>query len=192
MAARPEPRVNLLPVDRFEYSRVGRFLRWALLVGRRAVMLTELVVIAAFLSRFWFDRSLVNLRELRIQKEAVVDSYETVLTEFLRTQSRLAAIRNILNERYHVTDRLTKLQSMTPEGIEYGEVIMSSQSANLRGYAPSASVLSTFLANLKQEPETSKVAVRLLEISKKRLPGFDFEVTLTISQQQERKEKTAQ
>lgn len=190
MAARTEPRVNLLPVDRFEYSRVGRFLKWALSIGRRVVMLTELVVIAAFLSRFWFDRSLVNLREQRIQKEAVVDSYDTVLQTFLKTQSQLSAIRNILNSQYNVAGRLTDIQSSTPEGVDYEEIDVSSRSATVRGTASAGPVLSGLLSRLQQTPGVSKVTVKLLELSRKRFPGFDFEVNMTLTSGQEKGAKT--
>ncbi len=154
-------------------------------------MLTELVVIAAFLSRFWFDRSLVNLRELRIQKEAVVDSYDTVLQTFLKTQSQLITIRNILNSQYNAAGRLTDIQSATPEGVEYEEIEVSSRSATIRGTANSGPVLSGLLSHLQQAPGVTKVSIKLLELSKKRFPGYDFEVNLTLTSGQEKKSNTA-
>jgi len=54
-------KVNLLPKDNFEFSLVGKFLRWALTAGRVMVVLTEFVVILAFGSRFWLDKEMNDL-----------------------------------------------------------------------------------------------------------------------------------
>ena len=59
----PKKDINLLPREEFEQKTVGRFLIWALTVGRWIVIVTELIVITAFLSRFKLDRDLANLYE---------------------------------------------------------------------------------------------------------------------------------
>lgn len=178
MAARVESRVNLLPTDRFEYSRIGKFLTWALSTGRHVLMFTELVVILVFLSRFWFDRRLVNLREIRYQKEVTVDSYDTVLTSFLRTQSQLSSIRRILTGGHDVSGFLSQIQSMTPLGIVYDEITVSSQSATIRGFSTSSQIFSSLLTTLQSSSVVKDLVVRTLEISKDRSPGIDFELLL--------------
>lgn len=174
MAAQLGPQVNFLPTDRFEYSKLGRFLSWALTAGRYAVVVTELVVISAFLSRFWFDRKLTDLRELRMQKEAVVDSFNDTLDQYLRTQSRLATVRRVLTEQFDVSARLTALQSMTPKGVEYADITVSSSSAEVNGFAASAPTFSLFLSNLQQKVTPENVTVKSLTLSKQRTPGLDF------------------
>ena len=52
MSAQSSPRVNLLPSDRFEFSKAGKFLDWALTTGRYLVVLTELIVTMAFYPDF--------------------------------------------------------------------------------------------------------------------------------------------
>lgn len=176
MAAQPPGRVNLLPTDRFEYSSFGRFLRWTLTTGRYLVVLTELVVIIAFLSRFWFDRTLTDLRESRIKKEGVVDSFQQVLTDFLRTKSQLSMIRTVLSEQYGVNDRLTQIQSLTPSGVEYKEMRISSQSAALRGFAANPDTLSSFLSALQGSAAFDQMTLKSLGLSTDRAPGVDFEI----------------
>lgn len=179
MAARLTPRVNLLPTDRFEYSRIGKFLTWALSTGRHVLMFTELVVIMVFLSRFWFDRRLVNLREVRYQKEITVDSYNYVFDAFLRTQSQLSSLRRILDDRTHISGFLSEIQSLTPLGIEFDEITASSQSASIRGFSPSSGVFSALLSNIQLSPTIRDVSVRTLELSRDRSPGIEFDVTFT-------------
>ena len=56
MTARHPVPINLLPKTEFELSFWGRFIKWALSTGRYIIILTELVVIIAFMSRFKLDR----------------------------------------------------------------------------------------------------------------------------------------
>ena len=178
MSAQAVSKVNLLPTDRFEYSKLGRFLGWALTAGRIAVVLTELVVIIAFLSRFWFDRKLNDLRERRVQKEAVVDSYADIQTRFTKVQAQLSAIRNILNQQANMADRLTEIQSLTPQGVSYSKMVVSSQSARLTGYTQTPSLFSVLLTNLQNKAGEENVTVKNLVLSKDHVPGFDFEVDM--------------
>lgn len=73
----------------------GKVLKWALTWGRRIVVLTELVVIAAFLSRFWLDTRLADMGEKIAQKRAVVTSsadFEKKFRQVLLRLEKLAAI----------------------------------------------------------------------------------------------------
>lgn len=176
MAAQSQGRVNLLPTDRFEYSSFGRFLTWTLTTGRYLVVFTELIVIIAFLSRFWFDRTLTDLRESRVKKEGVVDSFQQVSIDFLRVQAQLNAIRNILSQQYGVSDRLAIIQTRTPSGIEYEAMSISSESAVLKGFASSSNALSLFLSSLQGETSFDRVSVRSLGLSTDHAPGLDFEI----------------
>ena len=71
----PTPDVNLLAGDELDTSPQGKFVRWALTWGRRIVVLTELVVILAFISRFWLDTTVASLNDKIEQKRAVVSSF---------------------------------------------------------------------------------------------------------------------
>ena len=61
--------INLLPKDSFESSWAGRVLSWALAFGKWTVIVTQLVVIGAFLFRFGYDRKLTDLRR-SLEEEA--------------------------------------------------------------------------------------------------------------------------
>lgn len=174
MTARKTPAINLLPQDRFEYSRLGRFLSWALSTGKYLVVATELVVIVAFLARFWLDRTLFDLRELRLQKEAIVDSYSGIYSDFLAVQTRLNAVAKLLDSHKLTADQLLKLKSNSPAGVEYDRISVAGSVVVLRGYVPSTLVFSDLLTRLQSDASLS-VTVKMLQISQKRSPGLDFE-----------------
>ena len=64
--------INLLPKSDFEASFWGKFLKWGVSSGRYLVILTELVVIVAFLSRFKLDWDYAAVRDRINGKRAVL------------------------------------------------------------------------------------------------------------------------
>jgi len=61
MPAHVKKPINLLPPSEFEQSFWGKFLKWAVTAGRYVTILTELVVILAFLFRFKLDTEVADL-----------------------------------------------------------------------------------------------------------------------------------
>lgn len=170
--------VNLLPVDRFEFSPWGRFLVWVLSTGKIVVVLTELVVIAAFLSRFWFDRRLSDLRELRMARTAAVKSMGDVQARWESAQFLAEEINRVNSNNFDASERLNRIQALTPADVEFDSIEISSQSAALRGYTQGSAVFSKLFFRIKGEKSYSEVIVRKLEQSAGRSPGFDFELEL--------------
>jgi hypothetical protein len=68
----PKQEINLLPREEFEKKPIGKFLTWALSIGRYIIIFTELIVILAFLSRFKLDRDLSDLNQSIREKQAVI------------------------------------------------------------------------------------------------------------------------
>ena len=92
--ARGEKKISLLPQEDFEKSSFGRVLTWALSAGRVIVITTELIVVIAFLSRFWFDRTLTDLNEEIEQKSKLVQAQKSLETEFRNVQNRIIQARD--------------------------------------------------------------------------------------------------
>ena len=78
--------INLLPKDSFESSWAGRVLSWALAFGKWTVIVTQLVVIGAFLFRFGYDRKLTDLRRSLEEEAGIVRSYSSIEQPFRLAQ----------------------------------------------------------------------------------------------------------
>lgn len=177
--------VNLLPHERFEFSRLGRLLMWALSTGRMVVVVTELVVIGAFLSRFWFDRQLSDLRQVRMQRTASVLAMDDVRVKWERLTFLAEEINKANGRNYDAAERLSKIQSLTPTGVEFESIDIASQSATLTGYVPASDVFSRLFSRVKAEKSYDGVGVRKLEQSATRPPGFDFEMEIKVRNNEE-------
>lgn len=169
-------RVNFLPSDRFEFSKTGKFLNWALTTGRYLVIMTELVVTLAFLSRFWFDRVLTDLRESRFQKEVTVDSFKDFERTFLSTQSRLNFVKQTVDSSLRADGELAVINELSPKGIDYNQIQIEPDRTVLSGFAASASDFSSLLSGLESQERFSEISVKILRLSLARKPGFDFEI----------------
>lgn len=151
---------------------------WSLSTGRLVVVLTELVVIGAFVSRFWFDRKLSDQRQIRMQRTASVLAMDEVNTSWERFQKLAEEIRQANANNYDAAERLSKIQGLTPAGVEFESIDVGSQSATLRGYVPGSDVFSRLFSRMKAEKSFGGVGVRKLEQSASRPPGFDFEMEI--------------
>src|SRR3990167_1085348 len=87
--------INLLPQEEFESSTFGRVLKWLLSSFRIMVIITELVVMTAFLSRFWLDAKTTDLNDSIKQKQAVIESQNNFEKEFRKTQNRLVIFKEV-------------------------------------------------------------------------------------------------
>jgi len=66
--------LSLLPDSSNPNSFSARFIKWVTTIGRWVMTLTELIVISAFISRFWLDRKNSDLSDLIRQKQAILES----------------------------------------------------------------------------------------------------------------------
>jgi hypothetical protein len=165
-------KVNLLPPSDFEVSFWGRFLKWAVTTGRYIIILTELVVIIAFLARFKLDEDLRNLSEQINGQVSFLELQQGQELEFLAVQNRLRETGLILAARVDVTGYLDYLESkLTPE------LVIKSRSVTPEGLMFSGvtldeKALGQMLATMSADSRWSGVDVT--ELSNDRTNGVKF------------------
>lgn len=90
--------INLLPTEAFQSSVLGRILKWALGTFRVMVIVCEMIVMGAFLSRFWLDARSSDLNEEINIAKAQIQAYEPVETEFRSLQKRLLITEELYSQ----------------------------------------------------------------------------------------------
>ncbi|HTK03294.1 MAG TPA: PilN domain-containing protein [Alphaproteobacteria bacterium] len=148
--------INLLPQEEFETSIIGRILRWAMGTFRIIVIITEMVVMGAFLSRFWLDAQNSDLNESLKVKTAQVAAQAEFEKQFRGLQAKLAIFKT-LSQNPKASDRIEKISSKIPEDISLSGITISDTSAQIKGSAISEGGIAQFVANLKTEPSFKKV-----------------------------------
>ena len=116
-AKKKQKQVNLIPHDDFESTTLGRILTWLLTTFRYIVIVTEMVVMFAFLSRFWLDAKNSDLTEEIKTKQAQILSSSAFEKEFKNAQKRLKIFSALTNEERPKTRILEAVSQVLPSEV---------------------------------------------------------------------------
>jgi hypothetical protein len=168
-------KVNLLPPSEFELSFWGRFLKWAVTTGRRIIIVVELIVIVAFLSRFKLDEDLRNLNEQINLQMTQLQNQQSQEDEFLKVQKRLNLMDNLFASRFQVVKRMDYVVEKLPAGVDiskrtftYAEISLTADTLSEQSMGE---LLSTLSADLQWR------SVDMTELVGDRTKGIRFSLS---------------
>ena len=101
--------INLLPKEEFAASTFGRIIKWLLSTFRVIVIVVEVVVMSAFLSRFWLDARSTDLNDQIKQRQSIIASFSSFEQSFRATQAKLAVFAATTKEE---SQTLPKMQTI--------------------------------------------------------------------------------
>lgn len=140
--------INLIPVDKFAASSAGKILSWLLSTFRVIVIVVEMIVMLAFLSRFWLDAKNSDLNDEMKQKQALIAASKNFEDEFNATQDKISAFL-ALTTSAKSSNSLNDIPSVLPEGITLKSISISDTSILVDGESPSEGLIAQFIANLE-------------------------------------------
>ena len=169
--------IEFVPQESWEKTNFGKFLKWLLNVGRWIVIITELIVIMAFISRFKLDRDLTNLNEKIKQKQAIINSSKDFEKDFRFLQKKLLTIEGLNKLQINSDKILAIFSQITPAGIQLsGFNINEKKEIGLIASADSEVTFAFFLKNLKGEPQLKNLALDKISISEEQFGKIVFNI----------------
>lgn len=150
--------INLLPQEEFDASIVGRILKWAMGTFRIIVIVTEMVVMAAFLSRFWLDAQNSDLTDAIKIKTAQIAAQNELETQFRGLQSKLNVFK-LLTQGPTPTDRLDNIASKIPPEVTLSTMSIEDSAASIKGSSTSELGVAQLISNLKNDPTFKGVQI---------------------------------
>jgi hypothetical protein len=163
----PKKEISLLSEENVVKTLTDKTVKWILSVGKYIVIFTNLVVIGAFLSRFWLDRQNTDLSEKIRQQKAILSSVQNFEKEFRLFQSRLTKIKDEFNSEYGPADPLLIIAESLPADLLLSDFKFTENNGkiqvNLKAQIFSEVGLANFIDNLLSQPEISSVQVRTIE-----------------------------
>lgn len=175
--------INLLPRDSFENSTLGIVLEWALVFGKWAVILTQLVVMGAFLWRFTLDRTLTDLRKSIARDVAVIKSYEQVERDFVLAQKQVQTAKEALDTQTQIMGYFGELSRITPPDVWYDKVSMTPKTLNLTAFAGSLPGFGQYLNAVQKSPMFGQVRLGRLETSTTKGAQMQFDISASAKDQ---------
>src|SRR3972149_8966441 len=165
MPAKKESRINLLPQKEFERSILGRTLKWALSSFRIIVIATEMVVMGAFLSRFWLDARNSDLNDSIVQKRAVIESFGEVEKSFRNFQTQIDVFAKV-TALTPASDYINLVTSLAPPDVTLSSISNSENSIQIVGSSVSEQNVSQFIKNISAETRFKNVSLSKIDSNK--------------------------
>jgi Tfp pilus assembly protein PilN len=148
--------INLLPQEEFDASVLGRTLKWAMGSFRIIVILTEMIVMAAFLSRFWLDTQNSDLNDSIKVASAQISAQSSFESEFRGVQQKLSIFKQITTTPTE-SSKLDLVASKIPQDLTLSSVSVQDNLVQVKGTADSEMGVAQFVSNLKSDPTVKKV-----------------------------------
>ena len=161
--------MSFLPEENDVNSLSARIIRWLTTIGRYVIVFSELIVICAFISRFWLDRTNSDLSESIRQQQAILETTIDFEKEYTALQQRLKVIGDYYQNQPEYKTKLSSLVASTPPGINFDRLsidrdpITAEVSSNISLYSFQESSIVDFITNLTLNPDIASVNVQKIE-----------------------------
>lgn len=178
-------RINLLPQEEFEGTTFGRVLTWALSSFRIIVIVTEMIVMLAFLSRFWLDARLSDLNDSIKQKQSIISAQAGFEKDFRDLQKRLNIFTSITSLEPKATTVFDSISTYIPQGVILSSVSKTQNTVLIRGTADSERSIAQFIANLEAAGVFKNVELTSVDTDTELANSLVFDLGLSTSNDKE-------
>jgi hypothetical protein len=161
--------ISLLPDEENPNSPAAKLLRWVTTVGRFVIVFTELIVICAFISRFWLDRKNSDYSDVLRQQKAILESTQAFEKEYALLQQRLKVIKDFYSKTPEYNSKIISLAESTPKDIVFNSLVLEND-AKLNSIVANVDLISykedsivDFITNLTVNENIQTVDVKSIE-----------------------------
>lgn len=151
--------INLLPKDSFEFSSLGKILKWSTTVGRVLVVMTEFVVLLAFASRFYFDKKINDQTEEINSKLELIQGYESIESQTRTILLKQGPIQQYLSNNMGIESRFTQLAQDVPLGTAISDLNFNGKDLDIKGAANSETTFAVMLAKFKKRDNVKRISL---------------------------------
>ena len=180
MSAQKQTKINLIPQRGFEATTVGRILAWILSTFRIIVIITELLVMVAFLSRFWLDAQNTDLTEEINQKQAVIAASLDFEKNFKNTQKRLKIFSDASSDGLIITNSLRNITSYLPIDVFLTSLSFRENTIEIVGSTPSERSIEQLTVNLEFSENFGNTQIAEVSTNPASPSLLDFRITTLI------------
>ena len=142
--------INLIPEKEFAKTIGGRLLTGVVSSFRIMVILTEIFVMIAFLSRFWLDAQNTDLNEEIEKKKAILLDYQNFERQFRDAQQRIAIYTQYDVYRKPSEFLVPLIDSVSPD-IILTNISKSEDFLTIQGRTVDESFIQQFMLNLESK-----------------------------------------
>ena len=179
-ARKKSNQINLIPRDKFNDSLSGRVLIWAMSTFRYTVIVVEMIVMLAFLSRFWLDQRNSDLDDQIEQKMAQIQAQEALEKEFNLVQQRLKIFSVMASSDKSRVNDIENIASQLPADVYLNNISFTNQGIRITGYSSSEVSIAQFIVNLDSLDNFETVELTQVDIDSENESLLKFSLNITI------------
>lgn len=174
--------INLLPSAQWSYSLPAFLLKWVVSYGRYVLVITELIVILAFLSRFKLDQDLMDLEDKIATNKTILESSVTFEEKLKKITQLQDFVIDEWSEQWLWSKYLEELTRLLPKGVVLTSIDANGSQIDMAGSSVNETALAYFINNLKSSRAFKKIRVEKvssdLSIQNSRLISFAIKVII--------------
>jgi Tfp pilus assembly protein PilN len=152
-----ENQINLLPQEGLSATMQGRVLIWLLSTFRFIIIVTELIVVSAFIGRFWLDAKNTDLGEQIQEDKVVIESYQNFENQFKNLQQRLVIYNAYAESEGKIIDAINSVITSKPPEVTYTSIGADENQITISAKSVSEIGIQQFLVNLKANEKIESV-----------------------------------
>lgn len=159
-----------------------KLVSWALSAGRYLIIFVEIIVLAAFLTRFKFDAELSDTKDAIENQIPYIDSLKQDEIKIRKLQFQIASIKEKKSKLLDFTQVFDALATQTPGGVTLTnisfDITSGSPNIKLTGKATNDLELASFIAGLKKDSKFSGVSLKSVALEQ---GAISFSITGPVS-----------
>ncbi len=163
-------KISLLGEKPLEVTAWGRFVNWLTFSGRGILVFTELIVLLAFISRFWLDAKNNDLGEIVRQKRVILESSSQFEKDFLELQQKLDSVDTYFVSLPDLKTFLDTIVENLPGDISLTSFAFSVKDStyqvNINIQVFSEESLALFINQLSKDERVAKIRIGKIEKDK--------------------------
>ena len=171
--------INLLPQEEFETSTFGRILKWAMSSFRIIVIVTEMIVMTAFLSRFWLDAQNANLSDSIKVANSQIEVQSDFEKEFRGLQTKLNIFKQVTTG-VKASDMVNSIAADIPPDVTLSSITINNTNGEIKGGAASETSVAQLISNLKSNPAFKNVNLESISSSENAGSQISFQIDVSL------------
>lgn len=169
--------INLLLRRKKTINFSEKFIYFIFRYLKYIVVLTQIVIISVFFYRFSIDQKVADLKESVSQKQEVIKSTFSLVSEAKAIESKSSEIKNFLNRQKQFTDNLHYILSVVPENIVIKTFNIDEKAIKIEGGANNFLIIKQFYEKLKKDNKFKQIT---LDKIAKTSNGFEYAISINI------------
>jgi Tfp pilus assembly protein PilN len=181
--------INLLPEREFAGTVTGRVLSWIISTFRVIVIVTEILVMVAFLARFWLDAQNTDLNDDIDKKKAVLLASTEFESQYKDVQKRLKVFASLANNQPS-SKFISAVSTALPPDVLLSDISKLSEELQLEGLTTNERSIQQFVVNLQSSGLFGDVALQDIKTSQTNVNLLSFTIKAVITEKASLQERS--